>query len=72
MTEDEMQRAATDLLIKMNITDFLRQTDEDFYMEVRQNLSDEDFEDFCREFPAAKRVLSQKNFFVEKRKDEKE
>lgn len=39
------------------IIDFLNKSDYDFYKEIRDESTEEEFEEFCREFPEALMVL---------------
>ena len=40
------------------ICDFICKSDYDFYKEIREETSKEEFEEFCREFPDARIVLN--------------
>lgn len=39
------------------IIDFIEQSDYDFFSKLREEMTDEEFEELCEEFPEAKMVL---------------
>ncbi len=39
------------------VIDFLNKSDYEFYSEMRAEMSEEEFEEYCKEFPEARMVL---------------
>lgn len=52
--DDYMKQIEDKLIIAKRILDIVRQSDYDFYTKLCCGMSNEEFEEFCKEFPEAK------------------
>lgn len=56
MMDDQIKRMTDKLLLAARILDVVQESDYDFYTKMCRNMSDEEYEEFCKEFPEAKEI----------------
>lgn len=54
--DDPIKCMADKLIVAARILDLVEQSDFDFYTELCSGMSDEEYEELCKEFPEAKDI----------------